>query len=114
MKYSVIILLEERHEDFNNFIRNLHEVFSNLREPFEMLIVANGLGGVFLSSSFGKTKDIYKWKCKILDHPPFEKSYANVVYSGNFCPLCRDDQDNGNDWYENNKKMINMALSSLQ
>jgi hypothetical protein len=45
MKYSVIVLLEEAHEDFPQFIRNLHGVFSNRHVPFEIIIMANGTGG---------------------------------------------------------------------
>jgi len=44
-KYSIIVLLEETHEDFPQFIRNLHDVFSTRRVPFEILIMANGTGG---------------------------------------------------------------------
>jgi hypothetical protein len=61
MKYSVIILLEERHEDFHNFIRSLDEVFSVTGEPFEMLIVANGLGAFLrnkLDEIFGSYQQI--------------------------------------------------------
>jgi glycosyltransferase involved in cell wall biosynthesis len=44
MKYSIIVLLEEKHEDFPQFIRNLHEVFSTREVSFEILIMANGIG----------------------------------------------------------------------
>lgn len=49
MKYSVIILLEEKNEDFSQFVRMLHDTFSTRQDPFEILIVANGLEG-FLKS----------------------------------------------------------------
>jgi len=45
MKYSIIVLLEERHEDFPDFIRNLDDVFSARNASFEILIMANGTGG---------------------------------------------------------------------
>ncbi len=46
MKYSVIVLLEqdEIHDGSVNFIHNLHNLFSNRQEPFEILIIANGIG----------------------------------------------------------------------
>ena len=42
IKYSIIVLLEERHEDFSDFVRSLHDVFSARNAPFEILIMANG------------------------------------------------------------------------
>jgi hypothetical protein len=45
IKYSLIVLLDEKQEDFSEFIRSLHEVFDSLQEPFEILIMANGTGG---------------------------------------------------------------------
>ena len=47
MKYSVIVLLEieEMHKDSVRFIQNIHDVFSNEQEPFEILIICNGIGG---------------------------------------------------------------------
>lgn len=47
MKYSIIILLqlEEMHRDSVQFIQNLHDVFSNRQEPFEILIICNAIGG---------------------------------------------------------------------
>lgn len=44
IKYSIIVLLEEEHEDFAQFIKNLHLVFSAQHVPFEILIMANGIG----------------------------------------------------------------------
>ena len=46
MKYSIIILLEreEIHKGSIQFIQNLHDLFLNRHEPFEILIIANGLG----------------------------------------------------------------------
>jgi hypothetical protein len=46
MKYSVIVLLEreEVHEGSVDFIQNLKELFLNRQEPFEILIIANGIG----------------------------------------------------------------------
>jgi hypothetical protein len=45
LKYSVIVLLEEQHEDFAEFIQDLYNLFSSRKESFEILIMANGTGG---------------------------------------------------------------------
>jgi len=45
LKYSIIILLEETHDDFGEFIKRIYEAFSLRNEPFEILIMANGKGG---------------------------------------------------------------------
>ena len=45
MKYSVIILLEEKNEEFSKFIQMLNETFSARQDPFEILIMAKGLEG---------------------------------------------------------------------
>ena len=45
IKYSVIVLLEERNEDFSQFIQMLYELFSSRQESFEILIMANGTEG---------------------------------------------------------------------
>lgn len=42
MKYSVIVLLEEKSEDFYKFVQMLHETFSSRPDPFEIIIMANG------------------------------------------------------------------------
>jgi len=57
MKYSIIVLLEERHEDFAEFIRNLHDVFSSRGEPFEIIIMVNGIGG-FLRDKLAQLPDL--------------------------------------------------------
>lgn len=44
IKYSILVLLEEPHQDFVQFVRNLHDVFSRRHFPFEILIMANGTG----------------------------------------------------------------------
>jgi Glycosyl transferase family 2 len=46
MKYSIIILLEleEMYKGSAQFIQNLFELFSNRQEPFEIIVVANGIG----------------------------------------------------------------------
>jgi len=51
IKYSIIVLLEERHEDFPDFVRSLHDVFSAQNASFEILIMANGIGGFLRSQS---------------------------------------------------------------
>jgi hypothetical protein len=45
LKYSVIVLLEEQHEDFARYIRSLHDLFSKRGDSFEIIIMANGTGG---------------------------------------------------------------------
>ena len=57
MKYSIIILLEDPHKDFPQFIKNLHAVFSERQAPFEILIVANGTGG-FLRNQLLELQDL--------------------------------------------------------
>jgi hypothetical protein len=49
MKYSIIVLLEqpEIHKGSVEFIKNLHDLFVNRQESFEILIVANGIGSFF-------------------------------------------------------------------
>ncbi|NIO19245.1 MAG: glycosyltransferase [Candidatus Aenigmarchaeota archaeon] len=44
VKYSIIVMLEEEHEDFPRFIRNLYDVFSVRDVSFEILVMANGSG----------------------------------------------------------------------
>ena len=46
MKYSIIVLLEleEMHKGSVQFIQNLYELFSNRQKPFEILVIANGIG----------------------------------------------------------------------
>ena len=46
MKYSIIVLLERKeiHKGSIQFIQSLHDLFLNRQEPFEILIIANGLG----------------------------------------------------------------------
>lgn len=51
MRYSILLLLEERHEDFARYVEGLHRVFALLPADFEILILANGLGG-FLRGSW--------------------------------------------------------------
>ena len=53
MKYSAIILLEEKNEDFSEYIRMLHEAFSARQDSFEIIIMANGLEG-FLKNELEK------------------------------------------------------------
>jgi hypothetical protein len=44
MKYSIIILLEDLHADFHQFVENLYHVFSTRGDSYEILIMANGTG----------------------------------------------------------------------
>jgi hypothetical protein len=65
VKYSVIVLLEEQHEDFTEFIENLYNLFSGRGESFEILIVANGTGG-FLRNELNKLAN-FKDKLKAFE-----------------------------------------------
>lgn len=58
MKYSIIILLEERSEGFSQFVQTLYEIFSSKQESFEILIMANGTEG-FLKNELKKLQDCY-------------------------------------------------------
>jgi Glycosyl transferase family 2 len=46
MKYSIIVLLElgEMFEGSVQFIENLYELFCDRKEPFEILVITNGIG----------------------------------------------------------------------
>ena len=46
MKYSIIVLLEfeEMHEKSIQFIQSLYELFYDRQEPFEIFVIANGIG----------------------------------------------------------------------
>jgi hypothetical protein len=57
MKYSVIILLEEKNEDFAEFVQTLHETFIARPDSFEILIMANGLES-FLKGELEKLSDL--------------------------------------------------------
>jgi intracellular sulfur oxidation DsrE/DsrF family protein len=65
VKYSVIVLLDEQHEDFAQFVQNLFDLFSNREEIFEILIVANGTGG-FLRNTLRQFKN-YNEKVKAFE-----------------------------------------------
>jgi len=45
IKFSIIILLEERSEGFFQFIQTLYEIFSSKQGSFEIIIMANGTEG---------------------------------------------------------------------
>jgi hypothetical protein len=57
MKYSIIVLLEEKSEDFSQFVRMLYETFSSRPDPFEIIIMANGTEG-FLKIELEKLPQI--------------------------------------------------------
>ena len=56
IKYSIIVLLEEQHEGFAQFVQNLHELFSSRDESFEILITGNGTGG-FLKNELARLQN---------------------------------------------------------
>jgi hypothetical protein len=56
IKHSIIVLLDEKQEDFSQFMRSLYDLFDSLQEPFEILIMANGIGG-FLRNQFEDFQD---------------------------------------------------------
>ena len=55
MKYSVIVLLDEPEDGFQQYIETLCTVFNNRKESFEIVIVANGTEG-FLRNELTKLK----------------------------------------------------------
>jgi hypothetical protein len=57
MKYSIIILLEEKNEDFSQFVQMLYETFSSRPDSFEIIILANGMEG-FLKSQLEKLPEL--------------------------------------------------------
>lgn len=54
-KYSIILLLERETDEFTSFIQTLDETFYALKEPYEILIVANGLEG-YLKNQFTEAR----------------------------------------------------------
>ncbi len=44
MKYSVVMLIEDRQDDFNDYLKLLREVLAGTGQPFEVLVIANGTG----------------------------------------------------------------------
>jgi hypothetical protein len=59
IEYSVIVLLERPHRGFPLFIKNVYDVFSLRRVPFEILIIANGTGG-FLKNEFQRLRSYFR------------------------------------------------------
>jgi hypothetical protein len=51
------MLLEEKNEDFAEFVQVLHEIFSARSDAFEILIMANGLEG-FLKEEFERLNNL--------------------------------------------------------
>jgi hypothetical protein len=49
LKYSLIVLAEDKQKDFAQFIRNLYDLLDRRQKPFEIIIMANGTGGFFRS-----------------------------------------------------------------
>lgn len=45
IKYSVIVLLEETNPEFHLYVENLLRMFRGRGEPFEILLMANGMEG---------------------------------------------------------------------
>ena len=65
VKYSIIVLLDEQHEDFARFVQNLYDLFTSRNESFEILIAANGTGG-FLRNTLGQFNN-YNEKVKAFE-----------------------------------------------
>jgi len=65
IKYSIIVLLEEEHGDFAQFIENLYALFSSQHLTFEILIIANGTGS-FLRNQITKLQGL-NHRIKALD-----------------------------------------------
>jgi len=68
VKYSVVVLVEEESPDFSDYIKTLHRIFSSLNEPFEMVIVANGLEG-FLKKIYPDIASLAKVRAFALNKP---------------------------------------------
>ena len=64
IKYSFIVLLEEKQQDFSQFVINLYNLFERRGESFEILIVVNGTGG-FLRNEIRKVQ-AFNSKIKVL------------------------------------------------
>lgn len=56
VKHSIIVLLEEAEEGFYHFIKTLYNLYLNMNERFEIVIVANGTEG-FLRKELRKLSD---------------------------------------------------------
>ena len=56
IKYSVIFFLEDQNIENLNFMKDIHEIFSARPDPFEMIIIANGIGG-FLKNMLKSEKE---------------------------------------------------------
>jgi hypothetical protein len=74
VKYSVIMLLEEKREEFYEFLVMLHHAFSSLGTTFELLLISNGTGG-FVRSHLDKEK-VYFLNLKVLE---FSNQTSNAV-----------------------------------
>jgi hypothetical protein len=72
--YSVIMLLDEKREEFHEFLCKLHEAMTAKGEPFELLLIANGTGG-FVRSILGREK-VFLLNLKILE---FSNHTSNAV-----------------------------------
>jgi len=51
VQYSVIILVEDKQEDFFEFVNSLYQFMSEIDSEFEIIIIVNGVGA-FLSQQF--------------------------------------------------------------
>ncbi|MDD2389440.1 MAG: glycosyltransferase [Desulfobacterales bacterium] len=63
MKYSVIIIVDHKYSDTEQFIQGMYDLFSGFSIPFEILIVANGfaewLGAGFQEELFKRPEAKY-------------------------------------------------------
>ncbi len=67
MKYSVIVFLEENSDGFSEFLETLHDIFSTMQDPFEILVMANGTE-LFLENELQKIPNCNrKIKAFVLD-----------------------------------------------
>jgi hypothetical protein len=57
MKYSIIVILEEKNEDFSQFVQILYETFSSRPDSFEIIVMANGTEG-FLKIQLEKLPEL--------------------------------------------------------
>ena len=67
IKYSVIVLLEEKARDFSQHMRVLFKIFQRRKMPFEIIIISNGME-TFINRELVKLSDIqYSIKAFVLN-----------------------------------------------
>ena len=104
MKYSIIILLEDPHADFPQFIKNLHDVFATRGDSFEILIMANGTGGFLRKQltalqGFNHTLKAFEFNTKTTQAVCLQAGF-NKESSGEIIVVCGSYQQITNDSFK--------------